>query len=264
MTRSSAQTIQKALYWAAVLAAIATIPVVLAEQEGHTGILFDTANWTLWSVFAVEYGVGLAVARDRWHYFRTNPFGLAIVVLSFPLLPSILGFARLARLVNLLRLMRLLVASARGVRVLGTALGRRGLGYLAILTVILILAAGAVMSILEPDTVKGGFWAGVWWATATVSTVGYGDISPTTPGGRLIAVVLMVVGIGLASTLAAAVAAYFVKTDSEREQLAVETRLARVEALLERLVDQGEPTPDRRTRLGKRANQSIPAAGWRG
>jgi voltage-gated potassium channel len=252
MTLSSALKIHKALYWATVLAAIGTIPVVLAEQEAHTGVWIDTANWTLWSVFALEYGIGLAIARDRRHYLRTNPFGLAIVVLSFPLLPSILGFARLARLVNLLRLMRLLVASARGIRVLGTALGRRGLGYLAMLTVILILAAGAVMSILEPATVKGGFWAGVWWATATVSTVGYGDIAPTTLGGRLIAVVLMVLGIGLASTLAAAVAAHFVKTDSEHEQVAVETRLARMEALLERLVEQ---EANRGTQLRKRANR---------
>jgi voltage-gated potassium channel len=255
ITLSSAHTIQKALYWAAVLAAIGTIPVVLAEQEGHTGVWIDTANWTLWSIFAVEYGVGLAIARDRWNYFRTNPFGLAIVVLSFPLLPSILGLARLARLVNLLRLMRLVVASARGIRVLGTALGRRGLAYLAMLTAILILAAGAVMAILEPETVKGGFWAGVWWAVATVSTVGYGDIAPTTLGGRVIAVMLMVVGIGLASTLAAAVAAHFVKTDSAPDQLAVETRLARMEALLGKLVEQGEPLATRKTRLSKRVNQ---------
>jgi voltage-gated potassium channel len=252
MTRSSAQTIQKALYWAAVLAAIATIPVVLAEQEGQTGILIDVANWTLWSVFALEYGVGLAVARDRRHYFRTNPFGLAIVIVSFPLLPSILGFARLARLVNLLRLIRLLVAAARGIRVLGTVLGRQGLTYLALLTAILILAGGAVMSILEPDTVKGGFWAGVWWAVATVTTVGYGDISPTTLGGRLIAVTLMVIGIGLVSTLAAAVAAHFVKTDSQPQHMAVETRLARMEALLQMLVEQAEPKANRGTRVRRR------------
>jgi HD-like signal output (HDOD) protein len=68
----------------------------------------------------------------------------------------------------------------------------------------------------------------------------------------LIAVTLMVIGIGLVSTLAAAVAAHFVKTDSQPQHMAVETRLARMEALLQMLVEQAEPKANRGTRVRRR------------
>jgi voltage-gated potassium channel len=92
--------------------------------------------------------------------------------------------------------------------------------------------AGAIMSLVEPQTVKGNLWDGMWWAVVTATTVGYGDISPVTPGGRLVAVTLMLFGIGLTATLAASVAAYFVNQDSGNELDDVIARLDRVEKLL--------------------------------
>jgi voltage-gated potassium channel len=101
------------------------------------------------------------------------------------------------------------------------------------LFVLLIVMAGAVMSLVEPQTVKGNMWDGMWWAVVTATTVGYGDIAPTSAPGRLVAVALMLFGIGLTATLAASVAAYFVKVDQGGANLEeVVARLERVEILL--------------------------------
>ena len=101
--------------------------------------------------------------------------------------------------------------------------------------------AGAIMSLVEPQTVKGNLWDGMWWAVVTATTVGYGDIAPTSLQGRLVAVALMLFGIGLTATLAASVAAYFVKADQGGADLnEVVARLQRVEALLVELKGQGE------------------------
>jgi voltage-gated potassium channel Kch len=51
----------------------------------------------------------------------------------------------------------------------------------------------------------------LWWAIVTVTTVGYGDVSPATAEGRLIAVALMLIGIGVISALTATIASFFVE-----------------------------------------------------
>ena len=60
----------------------------------------------------------------------------------------------------------------------------------------------------------------MWWAIVTVTTVGYGDRYPVTAGGRTVAVILMLVGIGLIGVLTATVASVFIKehTDANKEE----------------------------------------------
>jgi voltage-gated potassium channel len=80
----------------------------------------------------------------------------------------------------------------------------------------------------------------MWWAVVTVTTVGYGDVYPTSVEGRIIAMVVMLFGIGFLSVLTATVASRFVKTergDETEEILAALTRLeAEVADLKQRLV----------------------------
>ena len=108
-----------------------------------------------------------------------------------------------------------------------------------------ILIGGGVMAEIERETVKGGYGSGVWWAIVTITTVGYGDISPTTPLGRVVAGILMLTGIGLVSTLAAAVAAYFVGEDKTPEMQQIEERLSRLEIVMERIAEQSQQLLDR-------------------
>ena len=71
---------------------------------------------------------------------------------------------------------------------------------------------------VEGSNIKN-FGDGLWWAITTVTTVGYGDIYPTTTQGRVIAVGLMISGICVLATISATVAAWFVKmSQSESEE----------------------------------------------
>jgi voltage-gated potassium channel len=73
---------------------------------------------------------------------------------------------------------------------------------------------------------------GVWWAVVTVTTVGYGDVYPTTVAGRIVAIVLMLVGVGFLAVLTATIASRFVKEDRSAESTAITDALARIEAEL--------------------------------
>jgi voltage-gated potassium channel len=195
---------------AVVLGALATIPLTVLQERGVRSAALDYLDWVVWAVFAIEFLFILCVA-PRVHFRRLSTAAdLAVVVLSFPLLPNLLALVRLARIVRLLRLTRLTAVAVLGLAALKEILGRRGLVYVVAITTLLILVGGGCLSILEPETVKGGYGDGIWWAVVTASTVGYGDIAPTTFLGRLIAVLLMLVGIGLMSTLAASITSHFV------------------------------------------------------
>lgn len=218
-----------------IMAAIATIPVTIMQLRGTAERDMVIADWAIWAVFTFEYVVLLAISKNRLHFVRTNRLAAAVIVLSFPYLPALLAFtrlARLSRLTRLFRLVRLVLIAGRGIVAIRYVLARRGLLYLATLTGFLTVAAGALMAALEPDTVNGGFGSGVWWAIVTATTVGYGDISPSSPAGRLVAGVLMVAGIGLMATVAAAVAAYFVGQDENAELIEIRKQLAHIESLL--------------------------------
>jgi voltage-gated potassium channel len=70
---------------------------------------------------------------------------------------------------------------------------------------------------LEPETAET-VGDGVWWAAATLSTVGYGDIAPKTVAGRVLAVVIMVVGVGTFAALTATIASLFVQAEDRGKE----------------------------------------------
>lgn len=242
--RGFKQSLAATLEVSVILAALATIPLTVVQERGASGPLMLTADWIIWSVFLIEFLVMATLARDHSKYIKRNWLSPLIVVLSFPLLPGVLALTRLARLVRLARVFRLAVVTTKTFRSLKNALGRRALlGVIGILT-LLVLVGGGLIAVVEPETVRGGYWSGIWWAIVTVTTVGYGDISPQTVAGRLIAVTLMLGGIGLVASLAASLAAFFVEQDEKTEGFdieAIEVRLTRIEVLLQQLATKPDP-----------------------
>ncbi|MDQ7841389.1 MAG: ion channel [bacterium] len=258
--------LDRALEIAVVLAALVTIPLTVAPERGARSLLIVVGDWTVWAVFLAEYSVRLALSRDRRTYVRSNRLSLAIVVLSFPMLPALMGLLRLARLVRLLRLLRIPVVLLRGLKALRLAIGRPGLVYLAAVNVFLILAGGVLLHMVEPEKVKGGVLDGMWLAIVTATTVGYGDIAPVGPWGRAIAVVLMLAGVGLVSTLAASIAAYFIGQDRQvgperpagTRQDSVAWDHGAVRAELRRLVEQMDRVEQAVARLAEKPDAERP------
>jgi voltage-gated potassium channel len=212
------QRLQKPL----LVAALLTIPAIALEQS-NVGQPWDTLvsilNWVIWLAFLAEAVLMLRVVDNRWRWVREHPLEVAIVIFTPPLLPASLQAARVFRLLRLLRLLRLGVLVRR-------FLSTEGIRDAAVLAAMTVLGGGAGFAAIEKEQHLSA-WDGVWWAVSTVTTVGYGDISPQTDGGRIIAIAVMFVGIGFIAILTAAAAERFLRAQkTERRELeAVEQRL---------------------------------------
>jgi voltage-gated potassium channel len=110
----------------------------------------------------------------------------------------------------------------------------------------LVMVAGALARIVEPDTFTS-IGLSYWWAVVTVTTVGYGDVVPESPAGRVVGTMLMLTGLGLIPTLTSLVVSTLIgkRTRAQQEQLDRQGRehaaaLARIEAHLARIGPQGD------------------------
>jgi len=201
-----AARIQARFEWPVAIAALLVIPVLVIEGsdlEQPWPLVAEVLNWSIWLAFAAEFVVMLAVTPRRWRWIRDHPLEVAIVFLTPPFLPESMQAARAFRLLRVLQL----IAAAKLIRALLSPEGVRDAAVLALMTV---LGGGAAFAAVESGQ-DLTTWDGVWWAITTVTTVGYGDIRPYTDSGRLIAIVVMTVGIGFVAILTAAAAERFIR-----------------------------------------------------
>jgi voltage-gated potassium channel len=218
-----------------IVAAVLTIPVTILQllpPPDPWRTMADILNWLIWIAFLAEVVVMLAVVPSKKGWVRGHPIEVAIVLLTCPVLASVIQSARVLRLVRLLRFLRL----APLVRILFSAEGVR---YAALLTLLTALTGGVAFASVE--NISAG--DGIYWALTTMTTVGYGDITPKTPEGKAIAIAVMLVGIGFATLVIGAAAERFVHPHHHEEELVegdilsevreISARLQRLERALE-------------------------------
>lgn len=88
-------------------------------------------------------------------------------------------------------------------------------------TVFIVFLGALGIMVVEPGI--GNFGDSIWWSVVTTTTVGYGDISPKSAGGRIIAGLLMLVGIGFLGMITGSIATYFVSRLSKTESVTVKS-----------------------------------------
>jgi voltage-gated potassium channel len=168
-------------------------------RSGTLDDVLEFVMWFTWALFVVDYIVNLVLAKPRWRWFYRHIPDLLIVTLPF------LRPLRLLRLIALISILQ---------RAAGNALRGRIAIYVGCTAALVIFTGGLAVLDAEqndPQANIHNFWDAIWWAFVTITTVGYGDYTPVTHTGRLIALGIMIAGIALLGVVTATLASWFVE-----------------------------------------------------
>ncbi|MEM1451634.1 MAG: ion transporter [Planctomycetota bacterium] len=207
-----------------LVAILVSIVVVMVESveslDPHDVALLQQLEWALTILFTIEYGVRL-VCHPRPGVYARSFFGVVDLLAILPtyiatFVPGAQGLA-VVRMLRLLRVFRVLklahfVHQAEDLRgALRASLPKISVFVIAVVSMTTI--SGTVLYLIEGS--EHGFSnipESVYWAIVTLTTVGYGDIAPETPLGKLVASVIMVMGYGVIAVPTGIVSAEIART----------------------------------------------------
>ncbi len=225
--------------------ALISVIVVLAEvtlplSPGTRSTLYAVDAVAV-GILAVDYAYRARLSGDPLGYVKRTFYEVPALIPAVLLaaVESSLAGAGLVRMVRIMRLFRIVVLLSRGSRFLfllrEVLVNRLRVGEI-LMAVILTLFSGSfavyLVESIYPDSQIKTFFDAIWWALATATTVGYGDVVPVTTLGRVIGIVMMLLGIALLSVVISGIGAAFYEYT-----MAISRAEARAKEKLKEMID---------------------------
>ncbi len=173
---------------------IFSLVVDLPDPEGAA------LDFFIWILFLIDYITRLFLSHNKWQFIKQHPLDLIAIIPLDQLF-------RTARLVRLVRVIRLVALINHRTSVFELFLTKYKVDRAFIYVISLLFISALSMKWIEPEFETYG--DALWWAVVTTTTVGYGDLYPETAAGKIVAAVLMMVGIGTIGVITGTVAAVF-------------------------------------------------------
>ena len=180
-------------------------------------VIFDTL---LCVVLFVQFVLKMRSKEDKRQYIKDDWKGIIIDIIA--MMPYELLTLGAFGFIRLLRLVRIFGLFGKENRNIYDFIQKTKLNYIIFSFVIIVIAASIAILVLESsptDKINTPMDA-LWYVMATITTVGYGDITPESFGGKVFGIFLMIVGVGFFSLLTATLSSWFLRgIESEEEEL---------------------------------------------
>lgn len=211
---------------ALVFLALYTAQVLWLSSPPVADALIVGAQWLIWAVFVADFAYRVYLAPKRMRYVASHPIDVLTLVL--PML-------RPLRALRIFAAARVLIDRSHHV-----SYGRLAAAIVGVAVFVVLVGALAVLDFerFAPGSTITTLHEAVWWAVVTITTVGYGDLSPVTGGGQIAATVMMVVGISIIGAVTASLASWFtmrIQGDQDDVNAAILSELSAVRAELAQL-----------------------------
>ena len=215
----------------------AMVAEMVLKLPEDTAKLLQVLDTIICVVFLGDFLYRLISAKDKLEYLK---WGWVDLISSIPTVDA-LRIGRVFRVVRVLRILRGVRSTKTFLRLLFRNRAQSTLATVGVFSVAMVIFASIAILYVEvgPESNIKSAQDALWWALATVTTVGYGDKVPVSVEGQIIAALLMITGLGLFSTFTGYVSTFFVEEEieeqdheeEERDEM-IRVRLDRIEALL--------------------------------
>lgn len=223
-----AQLCYRILEWPMIAAAIWLVAVWyqgMVDKDFSAGSHLELG---LWYMFVLETSLLTLLVDNRRRYLKENWINVVIIIIGLPLL---FGFESYGGALRILRVLILIDISMHMSSSLLNMLSRNALAPTFLGSAIVVVMAGFMIAGIDPAISSPS--EGIWWAWVTISTVGYGDIVPSTNVGRVFGGVLILIGLGLISMLTASIAAVSIERSGKKQNARFDRKERKRIALLE-------------------------------
>ena len=213
-----------------IIGVLAVVSVILIAVEAldyveeRANLSVYLADLAICIIFAVEFLFRLRSSESKMKFLRNNGFEIlamipAIALYELETIPAIPLVFRSLRLVRVVRVVLMLARARRVFNRIGRFVYRSQLLALFSITVAIIFLGAFVVLVLDSGMESAqitSFSDAVWWSISTITTVGYGDIVPSSPAGRIMGMILMIVGIGVMAAFISQVSTTLVESRINR------------------------------------------------
>jgi len=219
--------------------------LILDLTRGLNPLLQAITNG-IWIIFIIDFVIEFIIAPKKIEYLRKNWLtAISLILPAFRILRifQALRFLRLARATRTVGLLRVVTSLNRGMRATANTLGKRNVGYVIAVTVMVTFVGAAGIALFEsptalqaenhptPDIGLKSYSEAVWWTAMLMTTLG-SDYWPQTAEGRILCWLLSVYALAIFGYITAAVASHFIGQDQNEELNKLKAQVSQLEGTI--------------------------------